>query len=135
VGSVAGAAAGVLATVPLAAMLRSWGILPAELGVTVDWPTVLATILGGIAIAVIGAAISAVSASRVSPLAAMRPESTRPRKGHGRLRSLSGTALAALVVVEVIAGRTVPGLDSVLMAIVVALTAAIAAACLAPFLA
>ncbi|WP_338890955.1 ABC transporter permease [Rhodococcus sovatensis] len=134
VGSVAGAAAGVLATVPLAAMLRSWGILPADLGVTVAWPTALATAVGGIAIAVIGAAISAVSASRVSPLAAMRPESTRPRKGHGRLRTLGGTALAALVVIEVVAGRTVPALDSVLMAIVIALTSAIAAACLAAVL-
>ncbi|MDJ0362794.1 ABC transporter permease [Rhodococcus sp. H29-C3] len=134
VGSVAGAVAGVLATVPLAAMLRSWGILPAQLVLTIDWVGAMATVLGGIAIAVIGAAISAVSASRVSPLAAMRPESTRPRKASGRLRTISGTALAALVVIEVVAGRVVPGLDSVLMAIVIALTAAIAAACLAPVL-
>lgn len=133
-GSVSGTVAGVLATVPLASMLRSWGILPAQLVVTVDWTGAMTTALAGIVIAVAGAAVSAVSASRVSPLAAMRPESRSQRKTHGRLRTVSGTALGALVVVEVVAGRTVPELDSVLMAIVITLTGAIAAACLAPVL-
>lgn len=132
VGSVMGGVAGVLATAPLAAMLQSWGILPAQLSVKADWAGVMATIAGGIAIAVAGSAISAVSASRVSPLAAMRPESTRPDRPGGRLRTIGGTALVVLVMVEVVAGRTVPGLDSVLMAIVIALTSAIAAASLAP---
>lgn len=131
----AGAAAGVVVGLPLvpvlASVLRNWGILPAGLSIPVDLAAALCVAAGGMVTSVLAASLAAVSASRVSPLAAMGPESARPTTRRWGRVFLGGLA-AVLVVVEVVHGRTSPDADSVTMAIVIALTSAVATVCLAP---
>ncbi|OYO08937.1 hypothetical protein CGZ98_14205 [Enemella evansiae] len=132
-GSGAGVAIGLLSVPVLADLLRGWGILPIGLTVPVQVTGALAVGLAGLLSTVLSAGAAAVAASRVGPLAAMRAEGARIR-GWNRTRLALGALAALMVVAELVLGRVYPNLDSVLMAIVMALTTAIAAVCLTPML-
>lgn len=93
----AGSAAGVALGLGVQAVLPRLftGLLPVEIGFTVQWPTVLAGLGGGVWVAVVFALIPLLSIRDVSPLQALRHRFEPARRRGGGVR---GAAYGALLV-------------------------------------